>query len=140
GGDTGQSLGVGPPPPSSACTHRPRGRRLTPDDYPDTIRPDWCGCCGAGGLSSSPKTRRLLRPQQAPFPTAGITNPLLDRSATAWTILRRGRTNEATPPHSLRSSKARYDQLGHTAAVGRCRRPGLPGGPHDLRWITTRTG
>src|SRR5262249_30917518 len=98
GGDTGQSLGVGPPPPSSACTHRPRGRRLTPDDYPDTIRPDWCGCCGAGGLSSSPKTRRLLRPQQAPFPTAGTTNPLLGRWATASTIFR-GREHEPAHRH-----------------------------------------
>src|SRR5262249_36926063 len=45
----------------------------------------------AGVLLNSPKTRRSLRPQQAPFPTAGTTNPLLGRSATAWTILRRGR-------------------------------------------------
>jgi len=70
-----QTLSVGPRPTCSVCTPRPRSRRPTTDDYPATTRPDWCGCCAAGGLSSSPMTGRLLRPQQAPFPTAGTTNP-----------------------------------------------------------------
>jgi len=45
----------------------------------------------------------LIRPQQAPLCTAGTTNPLLGRSATAWTILRRPllRTRATRRPSSI---------------------------------------